>query len=249
MKIVIIGGTGFIGKKLTSLLTAAGHEVFAAAPSTGVDTITGEGLTEALKGAAVVVDVTNPKSFEESEARSFFTTSTGNLMAAEKAAGVAHHIAVSVVGANRMDSGYMRAKTAQEKLISESGVPYTIMRATQFFEFLEPIADFSTVEGEVHLPPVSMQPVAANDVAKTLSKLVEEKPANGVVELAGPEKRPMPELVQTVLGAKKDARKVIADPASTYFGAKVDDSSLVPAFANPLLGAVSFTAWLETQKN
>ncbi|HEY8997771.1 MAG TPA: NAD(P)H-binding protein, partial [Edaphobacter sp.] len=191
----------------------------------------------------------NPKSFEESEARSFFTTSTGNLMAAEKAAGVAHHIAVSVVGANRMDSGYMRAKTAQEKLIAEAGVPYTIMRATQFFEFLGPIADFSTVEGEVHLPPVSMQPVAANDVAKTLSKLVEEKPANGIVELAGPEKRPMPELVQTVLGAKKDARRVIADPASTYFGAKVDDSSLVPAFANPLLGAVSFTAWLETQKN
>ena len=249
MKIVIIGGTGFIGKKLTPLLTAAGHDVFAAAPSTGVDTVTGEGLAEALEGAAVVVDVTNPKSFEESEARSFFTTSTSNLLAAEKAAGVAHHIAVSVVGADRMDSGYMRAKTAQEKLIAEAGVPYTIMRATQFFEFLGPIADFSTVDGEVHLPPVSMQPVAANDVAKTLSKLVEGKPANGVVELAGPEKRPMPELVQTVLGAKKDARKVIADPGSTYFGAKVDDSSLVPAFANPRIGAIGFAAWLETQKD
>lgn len=249
MKIVIIGGTGFIGKKLTTLLTAAGHEAVAASPSTGVDTITGEGLAEALKGAAVAVDVTNPKSFEENEARSFFTTSTGNLLAAEKTAGVAHHIAVSVVGADRMDSGYMRAKTAQEKLIAEAGVPYTILRATQFFEFLGPIADFSTVDGVVRLPPVSMQPVAADDVAKELSKLVEEKPANGMVELAGPEKRPMPELVQAVLSAGKDARKVIADPASTYVGAKVDDSSLVPAFANPRLGAVRFAAWLETRKH
>jgi uncharacterized protein YbjT (DUF2867 family) len=247
MKIVVIGGTGLIGKKLTELLTAAGHEAIPASPSSGVDTMTGEGLAAVLEGAAVVVDVTNPKSFEESEARNFFTTSTTNIVAAEKAAGVGHHIAVSVVGADRMDSGYMRAKVEQEKLLAASGVPYTILRATQFFEFLFAIGDFSTVNGEVHLPPVSMQPVAADDLAAELAKIAAEKPANGIVELAGPDKRPMPELVEAVFKAKADPRKIIVDPAAMYFGSKVDDGTLVPEFANPRITPTNFAAWQALQ--
>jgi len=247
MKIVVIGGTGLIGKKLTTLLTAAGHEAVPAAPSTGVDTITGEGLSAALKGASVVVDVTNPKSFEESEARSFFTTSTTNLTAAEKTAGVAHHIAVSVVGADRMDSGYMRAKVDQEKLLAASGVPYTILRATQFFEFLAAIGDFSTVNGEVRLPPILMQPVAADDLANALAKLATGKPANGIVELAGPDRSTMPELVGAVLKAKNDPRKVTVDASAKYVGSNVAKDTLVPEFPNPHITPTGFAAWQAAQ--
>jgi uncharacterized protein YbjT (DUF2867 family) len=247
MKIVIIGGTGLIGKKLTPLLSNAGHEVLPASPSSGVNTLTGEGLADAFAGADVVVDVSNSPSFEAEYVMNFFATSAKKIAEAEKAAGVKHHIALSVVGADRMDSGYMRAKIAQEKIIADSGIPYTIVRATQFYEFLTAVAESGSVDGVPHLPPVLMQPLAADDVAAELAKIAIAAPVNGIVELAGPEKATIAEFAQRALTAKKDTRKVIADEASTYFGAKVDDRSLVPGLGHPQIASTRFEEWAARQ--
>lgn len=247
MKIVVIGGTGLIGKKLVSILQQQGHDAIAASPSSGVNTLTGAGLADALKGAQVVVDVSNSPSFEETAVFNFFNTSARNIAAAELAAGVQHHIALSVVGADRMAAGgYMRAKVAQETIIKESGVPFTILRATQFYEFLASIADVSQQRGAVHLPSALMQPVAAADVSAALADLVNAKPVNGIVELAGPEKLPMADLVRTALTAKKDPRTVVADPNATYYGYALNDSTLNPGSANPRIAPTRFEDWLRT---
>lgn len=248
MKIVIIGGTGRIGSKLTEILRAEGHNAIPASPSSGVNTLTGEGLVEAFRGADVVVDVSNSPSFEETYVINFFTTSAKNIAEAEKIAGVKHHVALSVVGADRMDSGYMRAKVVQEKLIAESGIPYTILRATQFYEFLSDIGDFSTVDGTVHLPPVSFQPLAASDVSAELAKVATAAPINGIAEVAGPETLTIGAFVERMLQAKGDPRKVVADPSASYFGAPVDDRSLVPGLANPRIAATSYSEWLAAQR-
>ncbi|MFG1990775.1 SDR family oxidoreductase [Actinoplanes sp. NPDC048988] len=244
MKIVVIGGTGLIGKKLIPLLTEAGHTAVAASPSTGVNSVTGEGLADALKGADTVVDLTNAPSWGDDEVLEFFRTSAANLGAAEKAAGVTHHLAVSIVNCDQIpDSGYMRAKVAQEREIRGAGVPFTILRATQFFEFLAGIADFSTKDGVVHASTARFQPVAADDVAATLAGLVEQPATNGVVELAGPEAGTLASFVRRYLEAKGDARTVLDDPAAGYFGAQVE--SLAPAPGNGArVGAVSFATWL-----
>lgn len=242
MKIVIIGGSGLIGKKLAGLLQQRGHEVVAASPSTGVNTLTGEGLATTLKGATVVVDVSNSPSFADAAALEFFETSTRNLLAAEKAAGVGHHLALSVVGADRLpDSGYMRAKVAQERLIKAGGVPYSIVRATQFFEFLGGIAGSGT--GPVHLPTAPMQPMAANDVAAGLAEVADGPPLNTTIELAGPETLPMAEFVGRFLAASGDKRTVIADPQARYFGAALDDRGLNPG-DNPRLSPTRFETWI-----
>lgn len=243
MKIVVIGGTGLIGSKLVERLRASGHEVTAAAPSSGVNTLTGEGLAEALEGARVVADVSNSPSFEDNAVLEFFTTSSGNLLAAEAAAGVGHHVALSVVGAERLpDSGYMRAKVAQEKLIEESGVPYSILRATQFFEFLDGIAATSTDGNQVRLSPALFQPVAAEDVAAALADVVLGDPVNGQLELAGPEARGLSDFVREHLAQKKDPREVVVDEAAGYFGATIDDRSLTPG-ENPRLGKITYKEW------
>lgn len=247
MKIIVIGGTGLIGKKLTSILNADGHQAIPASPSSGVNTLTGEGLAEAFQGADVVVDVSNSPSFAPDDVMKFFTTSAGNIAAAEKAAGVRHHVALSVVGTDRMDSGYMNAKVAQEKIIADSGIPYTILRATQFYEFLPAIADFSTVDGVVHAAAVPMQPLAAADVSAELAKVAEASPLNGVTEVAGPEKLTIAEFVRRALAAKKDPRKIVADPNATYFGARVDDGSLTPGHPNPRIAATSYAQWQTAQ--
>lgn len=229
MKIVIVGGTGLIGSKVVSRLRALGHEAVAAAPSTGVDTLTGEGLAEALVDADVLVDVSNSPSFAEDDVMSFFTRSTANLLAAEKVAGVAHHVALSVVGADRLpESGYLRAKVAQEKLIEESGVRYSIVLATQFFEFAGSIADSATVDGVVRLPPVWFQPMAADDVAAAVSRIAAGSPLNGRVEIGGPEKVQMDGFIRTVLTERGDMRAVVTDPRSRYFGAVPAPGDLVP---------------------
>ncbi|MEV4348409.1 SDR family oxidoreductase [Actinoplanes sp. NPDC049596] len=244
MKIVVIGGTGLVGKKLIPLLTAAGHDAVAASPSTGVNTVTGLGLDEALTGADVVVDVTNAPSWGDDEVLAFFRTSAANLGAAEAKAGVRHHIAVSIVNCDQIpDSGYMRAKVAQEKEIRESGVPFTILRATQFFEFLPGIADFSTTDGVARLSTARFQPVAAADVAATLATLVAEGPTGGVVDLAGPEAGTLASFVRRYLEAKGDQREIVEDPAAGYFGATVE--SLAPAAGSGArIGAISFEKWL-----
>jgi uncharacterized protein YbjT (DUF2867 family) len=248
MKIVIIGGSGLIGTKLVNKLRDSGHEALAASPTSGVNTLTGVGLSEALVGAAVVVDVSNSPSFEDAAVLSFFETSTRNLLLAEADAGVGHHVALSVVGADRLpDSGYMRAKVAQEALIRSAKVPYTIVRATQFFEFLGAIAGSSTDGGTVGLPPARMQPIPADDVAAALADVAVGTPVNGIVELAGPEPLPMDELVRRFLSATDDARPVIADARARYFGAALHDSSLVPG-DNPRLGSTRFERWLSQFK-
>jgi uncharacterized protein YbjT (DUF2867 family) len=245
MKIVIIGGTGLIGKKLVILLRQQGHEVVAASPSSGVNTLTGAGLAEALEGAQVVVDTSNSPSFEEKAVLNFFETSARNLATYEHAACVQYHVALSVVGADRLkDSGYMRAKVAQEVIIKGSGVPYTILRATQFYEFLAPIADASQKEGAVRLPPALMQPLAAEDVVSALAEVVNGKPVNGIVEVAGPEKIPMAEIVQKAIAAKHDPRKIVTDPSAPYYGARIDDRSLIPAGPNPKIAPTRFEDWL-----
>lgn len=245
MKIVVIGGTGLIGKKLVSQLTAKGHQAIAASPSTGVNTLTGAGLAEALAGADAVVDVSNSPSFEETAVLNFFETSTRNILAAEKAAGIAHFVALSVVGADRMASGgYMRAKIAQESLIEASGVPFTILRATQFFEFLSTIADTATQGDTVRLPSALMQPLAADDAAAALADVVLGKPANGILEVAGPERLPMADFARKVLAAKHDPRKVIGDPSATYFGYAIDDNSLNPGSSNPRIAPTHLEDWL-----
>jgi len=245
MKIVVIGGTGLIGSKLVERLRKLGHEVVAASPNTGVNTITGEGLAQALQRAEVVVDVANSPSFEDKAVMDFFRTSTGNLLAAEMAAGVRHHLALSVVGTERLpESGYMRAKMAQEKLIKESGIPYTILHSTQFFEFINAIVK-SGVEGDViRLSPALVQPIASDDVVDALTDLTVGAPVNGTVEVAGPEKFPLDKLARKVLAANDDKRKVIADVHARYFGAALNDQSLTPtAGVKPRIGRTSFDDW------
>jgi uncharacterized protein YbjT (DUF2867 family) len=243
MKVVIIGGTGLIGRKLAAKLESAGHEVLAAAPSTGVNSLTGDGLEAALAGANVVVDVTNSPSFEDNAVMEFFRTSTGNLLSAAKAAGVAHYVALSVVGCDRIhDSGYLRAKRMQEGLIETGGVPYTVLRATQFFEFLKAIADGATVGNAVHMSPCKFQPVAADDVAATLAEVATAQPENGAVELAGPEASGMAEFIQRFLSSVGDARKVVADPDTKYFGAVLDKDGLAP-MGQFIAGRTRFADW------
>jgi uncharacterized protein YbjT (DUF2867 family) len=228
-KIVVIGGTGLIGSQVVANLTQLGHQAISASPQSGVDTLTGAGLAEALAGAQVVVDVSNSPSFEDDAVMNFFTTSTGNLLAAERAAGVAHHVALSVVGADRApESGYLRAKTAQEKLIEESGTPYSIVRATQFFEFVSRIADSATDGSTVRLPHAMMQPIAAADVATAVTRAAADEPTNGITDIAGPEAIPMDDFIRTGLRAQGDPREVVADASAPYFGAVLDDHSIVP---------------------
>jgi uncharacterized protein YbjT (DUF2867 family) len=252
MKTVVIGGSGLIGKKLVNNLQQSGQEVVAASPSAGVNTITGEGLAQAFTGAQVVVDVSNAPSWEDKAVLEFFETSARNLSTAEAAAGVRHHIALSVVGTERLlTSGYFRAKMAQENLIKGSGVPYTIVRATQFFEFIGGIAQFSTVGETVHLPSALWQPIAADDVATALAEITLAAPANGIIELAGPERAGLDQLVARFLAGTNDPRKVIADPKALYYGVELNDQSLTPG-ANPLIGATFFEDWLDrylAQKN
>lgn len=249
MKIVVVGGTGLIGSKLTKKLRDLGHEVVAASPSKGINTITGEGLAEALKGANIVVDVANSPSFEDKAVLEFFETSGRNLMAAEKAAGVSHHIALSVVGTDLLPAnGYFRAKNAQEKLITSSNVPYTIVRATQFFEFLGSIAQSSTVGQTVHLPLAYLQPIASDDVAEALFQVVLEKPINGIIEIAGPERFQLSEIVEQYLKSTNDPRKVIADERGRYYGSELPANTLVPSKKNPRLGSINFKNWLKSQK-
>lgn len=243
MKIVVIGGTGLIGTKLVNKLRQLGHEVVAASPRSGINTITGEGLAEALAGAQVVVDVANSPSFEDKAVLEFFETSGRNLLAAEATAGVGHHVALSVVGADRLpDSGYMRAKIAQEKLIEDSKIPYTILRATQFFEFLSGIAESGTDGQTVRLSPALVQPVAADDVAAALTDITVGVPLNGTVEVAGPEKFRLDELVQRFLSANQDARKVSTDIHARYFGVELNDHSLTPG-DKPHIGVISYEDW------
>ncbi len=244
MKIVVIGGTGLIGSKLVNKLREHGHEAVAAAPNTGVNTITSEGLAEALKGASVVVDVSNAPSWDDAEVLKFFETSTRNLLSNEAAAGVRHHVALSVVGTDRLsESGYMRAKIAQEKLIKESSIPYSIVHATQFFEFLKGLADISIVGDKVHLPPVLFQPMAADDVASGLAKVAAGPPINGIVEIAGPEQFRVDELVRRRLASLKDPREVVADSNARYGGARVSEKALLPG-NNARLGETRFETWL-----
>ena len=245
MKIVVIGGTGLIGSKVASNLRQKGHEIVAAAPSTGVNTITGAGLAEALAGAQIVIDVANAPDFSDEAVMTFFNTSGRNLMTAEKSAGVRHHIALSVVGADRLpDSGYLRAKLAQEELIKASGTPYTIVRATQFFEFLSAIAQSSGDGQTVRLSPAYLQPVASDDVAAFVAKAATMAPANGIFELAGPERIGLDDLVRRYFAAKHDTRKVLTDIHARYFGAELNDKSLTPSGDKPHIGATSFETWL-----
>ena len=244
MKIVVIGGTGLIGSKVVSTLRQAGHELVAASPNTGVNTITGEGLAQALKGAEVVVDLANGPDFADEPIMKFFVTSERNLGAAAKAAGVRHHVALSVVGSDRLpDSGYLRAKLAQEEAIKGSGIPYTIIRSTQFFEFLGAITQSSADGQGIRLSPAHVQPVASDDVAALVAKVATMTPANGTIELAGPERISLDDLVRRYLAAKHDSRKVITDVHARYFGAELNDKSLTPG-DNPHIGAVSFETWI-----
>jgi uncharacterized protein YbjT (DUF2867 family) len=244
MKIVVIGGSGLIGKQLVNKLRAAGHEVVPASPSTGVNTLTGEGLSAALAGAAVVVDVANSPSFEDQPAMEFFETSGRNLLAAEKAAGVRHHVALSVVGTDRLlASGYFRAKMAQENLIKASGIPYSIVRATQFFEFVGAIAQTASDGQTVRVPSARMQPIASEDVAAALAAVAIAAPLDGMVEIAGPESIRMDDLVRRFLVASGDPRQVVTDPQARYYGLAVNDQSLTPG-EGPRLGPTRFDDWL-----
>jgi uncharacterized protein YbjT (DUF2867 family) len=244
MKIVVIGGSGLIGTKLVNKLRQLGHEVVAASPASGVNTITGEGLAEALADAQVVVDVANSPSFEDRAALEFFETSGRNLLAAEAAAGVGHHVALSVVGTDRLlENGYFRAKMAQEKLIQASKIPYTILRSTQFFEFVSGIAQSGTVGQTVHLSPALVQPIASDDVAAALADVTVGAPVNGTVEVAGPERVRLDELVGGFLRATQDPREVVTDVHARYFDAELNDQSLTPG-DNPRIGSTRFEDWL-----
>ena len=244
MKIVVIGGTGLIGSRLVNWLREHGHEAIAASPSSGVNTVTGEGLGEALKSASVVVDVSNAPSWEDAAVMNFFETSTRNLLAHEAAAGIGHHVALSVVGSERLlESGYFRAKIAQEKLIRGSSVPYSIVRATQFFEFFKGIADFSTDGNKVRLPPVLIQPMAADDVVSAIGRIALGAPVNGTVEVGGPEKFRLDELIRQGLAAGNDPREVVADPHARYYGIEVKERTLVPE-DNAMLSETRFETWL-----
>jgi uncharacterized protein YbjT (DUF2867 family) len=244
MKIVVIGGTGLIGSKVVEKLKAQGYEAVAAAPNTGVNTLTGEGLAAVLKSASVVVDVSNSPSFEEQPVMEFFRTSTGNLLAYEAKAGVRHHVALSVVGTDRLqDSPYMRAKIVQEKLIQESGIPYSIVHAAQFFEFWKAIADEATDGNQIRLPPALIQPIAAEDVAAAVAKVATGTPLNGMVEVAGPQRFRFDEFIRQGLRSRNDPREVVVDPNARYFGSKLSDLTLV-ASADARLGAIRFDEWL-----
>ena len=245
MKIVVIGGTGLIGSNVVKKLSERGYNAVAASPNTGVNTLTGEGLAEVLEDASVVVDVSNSPSFEDAAVMDFFTRSTTNLLTNEAAAGVGHHVALSVVGCDRLpDSGYLRAKVAQEKLIKESSTPYSIVRATQFFEFLTRIADSATEGNTVRLPTVGFQPLAADDVAKVVAKTAVGSPLNGIVELAGPERLPFDEFIIRGLNARKDPREIIVDAHARYFGTELSERSLVPVDDGALIAHTSFEEWL-----
>jgi uncharacterized protein YbjT (DUF2867 family) len=244
MKIVVIGGTGLIGSKVVGKLKHRGHEAIAAAPNTGANTITGEGLKEAMAGAQVAIDLANSPSFEDHAALEFFETSGRNLLAAEAAAGVRHHVALSIVGADRSpDIGYFRAKVAQEKLIETSGIPYTIVRSTQFLEFLGSIAASSTDGNMVRLSPGLFQPIAADDVAAIVADVALAAPRNGIVEIAGPERAPFDEIVARYLKAVGDPRKVVRDPEARYWGGRVEERSLVP-LGETRLGRIGLDEWL-----
>lgn len=244
MKIVVIGGSGLIGSKLVTKLREHGHNPVAASPNSGVNTLTGEGLAEALKGASVVVDVSNSPSWEDSAVMKFFETSTRNLLAYEAAAGVRHHVALSVVGSERLlESGYFRAKIAQENLIKGSSIPYSIIRSTQFFEFVKGIADFSTDGNKVRLPAALIQPIAADDVASAVGRIAMGAPVNGTVEVGGPEQFRLDELVRRGLAARKDPREVVADPQARYYGAALSETTLVPG-DGARLGETHFEDWL-----
>ena len=247
MKIVVIGGTGLIGTKVVKKLHDKGHEVVAASPSKGINSVTGEGLAQALAGAQVVVDVANAPSWEDKAVLEFFETSGRNLLAAEAAASVGHHVALSVVGTDRLlASGYFRAKMAQENLIKTSPIPYTIVRATQFFEFVSGIAQSATEGQTVRLPPVLMQPIVSDDVAAVMADAALAEPLNGTVELAGPEPIRQDDLVRQFLSATRDARTVITDSKALYYGVAVNDQSLAPG-DNPRLGPTRFADWLKHQ--
>jgi uncharacterized protein YbjT (DUF2867 family) len=244
MKIVVIGGTGLIGSKLVSKLKEHGHEAVAASPNTGVNTLTGQGLAEVLKGAQVIVDVSNSPSWEEQAVMDFFTKSTNNLVKYGAAAGVGHLVALSVVGTDRLtESPYFRAKIAQEKLIKESGLPYSIVHATQFFEFVKGIADFSTQGNQVHLAPVLIQPMVSDDVAKAVGRVSVGAPVNGIVEVGGPEKFRLDELIRLYLNALGDPREVVTDPNALYYGVRVSERTLVPE-EDAKLGEIRFKDWL-----
>ena len=244
MKIVVIGGNGLIGSKVVTKLRERGYEAVSASPDSGVNTLTGAGLAEALKGASVVVDVSNSPSFDDEPVMNFFRTSTRNLLTFEADAGVGHHVALSVVGSERLpDSGYLRAKVAQEELIKESSIPYSIVRATQFFEFLTRIADSATQGNTVRLPSVAFQPMAADDVASAVAKVAIASPLNGTVEIAGPEEFRFNEFISRGLSARNDPREVIADPHALYFGTELSERSLVPD-DGALLGETRFEEWL-----
>jgi uncharacterized protein YbjT (DUF2867 family) len=244
MKIVVIGGTGLIGSKAVAMLRQGGHEVVAASPKTGVNSITGEGLTEAMAGAQVVIDLTNSPSFEDRAVLAFFETSGRNLLPAEATAGVRHHVALSIVGCDRTpDNGYFRAKVAQEHLIETSGIPYTLIRATQFLEFLSGIAAASAEGNIVRLSPGLFQPIAADDVAAIVAEVALAAPRNGIVEIAGPERAPLDAFVARYLQAVGDPRQVVRDPEARYFGGRVEEHSLVP-LGDARLGRIGLDAWL-----
>ena len=244
MRIVVIGGSGLIGSKLVAKLAARGHEAVPASPKSGVNTLTGEGLAEVCEGASVVVDVSNSPSFEDAPVMRFFETSTRNLLDYETAAGVAHHVALSVVGTDRLlDSGYFRAKLVQEKLIKQSPIPYSIVRATQFFQFLKSIADGDEIANVVHVAPVLIQPIAADDVASALCTVAIEPPLNATVEVAGPDRFLMAEFIRRGLDAAGDSREVVADPSARYFGAALSEYSLIPG-EGARLGATHLEDWL-----
>src|SRR6516225_641632 len=243
MKIVVIGGTGLIGSKTVAILRRRGHEVVAASPKSGINTITGEGLNEGIAGAQVVIDLANSPSFEDKAVLEFFETSGHNLLAAEAAAGVRHHVALSIIGIDRSDNGYFRAKVAEERLIKTSGIPYTIIRSTQFLEFLGAIANSSADGNTVRISPGLFQPIAADDVAAIVADVALAAPRNGIVEIAGPERAPFNEFVARYLKAVGDPRKVVSDPEARYFGGRVEERSLVP-LGEARLGRIGFDEWL-----
>ena len=243
MKIVVIGGTGLIGSKSVAILRQRGHDVVAASPQSGVNTITGEGLKEVMAGAQVVINLANSPSFEDKAVLEFFETSGRNLLAAEAATGVQHHVALSIVGIDRTDNGYFRAKAAQEKLIETSGIPYTIIRSTQFLEFLGGIAASSADGNKVRLPPVLFQPIAADDVAAIVAEVALAAPRSGIVEIAGPERTPFNKIVARYLKAVGDPREVVSDPKARYFDGRVEERSLVP-LGEARLGRIAFDEWL-----
>jgi uncharacterized protein YbjT (DUF2867 family) len=244
MKVVVIGGTGLIGSKVVAHLEQHGHEAVPASPRLGINTLTGEGLAEALDGASAVVDVSNSPNFEPAAVLEFFGTSTRNLLTAEAAAGVGHHVALSIVGIDRSpDNGYFQAKIAQEGLITSGPIPYTIVRATQFMEFADGIADAATSGNEVHIPPVAFQPIAADDVARAVARAAVSPPVNGRVEIAGPDRLRFDEVIRRRLQARHDPRQVVADPEAAYFGAVPGEDSLVP-LNGAQLGQVRFADWL-----